>query len=64
MAKRYLDKVDLVSGPVFIATMLWEARTLRDRPQREMGDLDEWTKDELAFTPDEIVTLNHNATVA
>lgn len=47
-AKPILDKVDLASGPIFIATMLWEYRVLKNRPHREMGDLDDWTKDELA----------------
>ena len=57
-----LDIVDLISGPVFIATMLWEAKALRDRPQREMGDLDGWTKAELAdpsLPGDELIPVGY-----
>lgn len=44
-----LNKVDLISGPVFIITMLAEAQVLKRRPElRVHGDLDDWSKDELA----------------
>lgn len=58
-----LDKVDLVSGPVFIATMLAEAQVLKRRPElRAHGDLDDWTKDELSdpSTPgDELIPVGY-----
>jgi sterol desaturase/sphingolipid hydroxylase (fatty acid hydroxylase superfamily) len=60
-----LDKVDLVSGPVFIVTMLAEARALKRRPVlREMGDLDDWTKEELADARkpgDELVPVGYES---
>lgn len=43
-----LDKVDLASGPLFIATMLWEAQALKKLPQRDVDDLDEATDEELS----------------
>ena len=43
-----LDKIDLASGPIFIATMLWEAQVLKKRQQRDVGDLDHATLDELS----------------
>jgi len=43
-----LDKLDLASAPLFVATMLWEARTLRGRDRRTLGDLDHAGADELS----------------
>lgn len=43
-----LDKVDLASGPIFIATMLWEAQVLKKRQLRDVGDLDRAALDELS----------------
>ncbi|MEM9519197.1 MAG: sterol desaturase family protein [Actinomycetota bacterium] len=43
-----IDKVDLASGPIFVATMLWEAQALKKRRLREFGDLDDATSDELS----------------
>jgi sterol desaturase/sphingolipid hydroxylase (fatty acid hydroxylase superfamily) len=44
-----LDTVDLLSGPVFVVTMLAEAKALKNRPQlREAGDLDSWSPEQLA----------------
>ena len=57
-----IDKVDLASGPIFIITMLAEARALRNRPLRELGDLDHWTKEELAdpsLPPDELIPVGY-----
>lgn len=60
-----LDKVDLVSGPVFIITMLAEARALRRRPVlREMGDLDGWSKEQLGDPSepgDELIPVGYEA---
>ena len=38
-----LDAIDLASAPLFAITMLAEARGLRRRELREMGDLDDAT---------------------
>ena len=57
-----IDKVDLVSGPVFVLTMLAEARALRHRPLREPGDLDDWTPEQLAdpsLPADELVPVGY-----
>ena len=43
-----LDKIDLASGPIFIATMLWEAQVLKKRQRRDVDDLDHATLDELS----------------
>ena len=43
-----LDKIDLASGPIFIATMLWEAQALKKRQRRDVDDLDHATLDELS----------------
>ena len=44
-----LDAVDLASAPLFAVTMLAEARALKNRPElREMGDLDDATREELS----------------
>jgi len=44
-----VDKTDLVSLPLFVATMLAEAAVLRGRPElRTAGDLDEWTPEQLS----------------
>jgi len=44
-----IDALDLASGPVFVVTMLAEARSLKRRPElREFGDLDDATSAELA----------------
>ena len=57
-----LDTVDLISGPAFVVTMLAEARSLRGRTQREMGDLDSWTREELSdpsLPPDELIPVGY-----
>ena len=44
-----IDKTDMVSLPMFVITMMAEAKELRSRPElREPGDLDGWTLDELS----------------
>lgn len=44
-----IDKIDMLSGPVFVGTMLLEARALKRRSElREPGDLDDWTKEQLS----------------
>lgn len=44
-----IDALDLASGPVFVVTMLAEARSLKRRPElREFGDLDDATPAELS----------------
>ncbi len=44
-----LDAIDLASAPIFVITMLAEARALRGRPElRELGDLDDATREELS----------------
>lgn len=44
-----IDKTDMVSLPLFVITMLAEAKELRSRTDlREPGDLDEWTREELS----------------
>lgn len=35
-----LNRIDAISGPLFIATMLWEYRALAGRPKRAVDDLD------------------------
>ena len=45
---RPIDLVDMVSLPLFVGTMLWEARVLRGRPRRAEGDLDGATPAELS----------------
>ncbi|HEY5662777.1 MAG TPA: sterol desaturase family protein [Ilumatobacter sp.] len=45
---RPIDLVDLVSLPLFVGTMLWEAQVLRGRPRRAEGDLDGATPAELS----------------
>ncbi len=65
-----IDKVDMASVPMFAATMLAEARALRNRPVlREMGDLDDWTTAQLSdpsLPPDELIPVGYkrNDTVA
>ncbi len=65
-----IDKVDMVSVPLFAATMLAEARALRGRRVlREMGDLDDWTADQLSDPSrpaDELIPVGYerNDTVA
>jgi len=59
---RPIDKVDMASGPIFIATMLWEARALRQRDLREPGDLDSATAAELcdpSLPPDPLVPVGY-----
>jgi len=43
-----IDKVDIASGPVFLATMLAEAAYLKRRPTRADGDLDDWSREQLS----------------
>ena len=43
-----LDAVDLASAPLFAITMLAEARGLRNRELRAMGDLDGATREVLS----------------
>jgi len=45
-----IDKIDIASGPVFVATMLVEAAWLKRQPTRAEGDLDDWTREQLADT--------------
>ncbi len=45
---RPIDVVDLLSAPLFIATIAWERRVLSRRDQRPTGDFDESTSEELA----------------
>ncbi|MFT5201687.1 MAG: sterol desaturase/sphingolipid hydroxylase (fatty acid hydroxylase superfamily) [Candidatus Aldehydirespiratoraceae bacterium] len=59
-----LNAVDVASGPIFIITMLAEARVLRRRDLRKMGDLDDWTKAELSdssLPPDELVPVGYES---
>lgn len=44
-----VDKTDLISLPLFAVTMVAEARALRRRTDlRDMGDLDDWTSEQLS----------------
>lgn len=44
-----IDTLDLAAGPVFVATMLAEARSLKKRPElRSFGDLDDATAEQLS----------------
>jgi sterol desaturase/sphingolipid hydroxylase (fatty acid hydroxylase superfamily) len=45
---RPIDTVDLLSLPAFVGTMLWESRVLARRDQREFGDLDDATPEQLS----------------
>ena len=57
-----LDTVDLVSGPIFVATMLWEAHALKRRSLRLPGDLDGATPAELSdptLPPDPLVPVGY-----
>jgi sterol desaturase/sphingolipid hydroxylase (fatty acid hydroxylase superfamily) len=57
-----IDKVDLVSVPIFAVTMLAEARALKHRQLREPGDLDEWTPAQLSdpsLPPDELIPVGY-----
>ena len=57
-----LDKVDLASGPIFVATMLWEAQVLKKRRLREFGDLDDATAEALSdpsLPPDPLVPVGY-----
>ena len=57
-----LDWVDLLSGPAFVATMLWEYRALKDRPHRRLGDMDHLTRAELSdpsLPPDPLVPVGY-----
>ena len=60
-----LDTVDLISGPVFVGTMLWEARALRERGDlRDPTDIDDWTREQLADpspTPDALEPIGYEA---
>ena len=59
-----IDTVDMVSVPMFAATMLAEARVLRNRELRAPGDLDGWTKAQLSdpsFPADELVPVGYEA---
>ncbi len=66
MAKSNLpvDKTDLLSLPFFGLTMLAEAKWLRDKPKRQLGDLDEFTKEQLSdpsLPPDPLVPVGYEA---
>jgi len=58
-----IDKVDLASGPLFLLTMLAEARALKRRPElRQAGDLDGWTSAELSdasLPPDRLIPVGY-----
>ena len=58
-----IDKTDMVSVPLFVVTMLAEARALKSRPElRQMGDLDDWTRDELSdpsLPPDPLIPVGY-----
>ena len=59
---RPIDTVDLLSLPVFVGTMVWEARVLARREQREFGDLDDATPEELSdprLPPDPLVPVGY-----
>jgi len=43
-----IDKVDIASGPVFVATMLAEAAYLKRQQTRVDGDLDDWSREQLS----------------
>jgi len=57
-----IDLIDLLSVPFFIATMVVEARSMRNRKLREPGDMDHETKAELADStgpPDPLVPVGY-----
>ena len=59
-----VDKVDLLSVPFFIGTMIWEARVLANRELREVGDLDDATAAELSdlsLPADPLVPVGYEA---
>ena len=62
-SSRPINAIDIISAPVFVVTMLAEARALRKVPElREMGDLHHWTKEELSDTslpPDPLVPVGY-----
>lgn len=45
---RPIDMVDVLSLPLFVGTMVWEAKVLRGRQVRAEGDLDHATPEELS----------------
>ena len=58
-----IDKTDMVTLPFFVATMLAEAKVLRERSElRELGDLDDWTPQQLSDTsppPDPLIPVGY-----
>ena len=60
-----IDKIDMLSGPVFVGTMLLEAKALKRRAElREPGDLDGWTKEQLSdpsLPPDPLVPVGYES---
>ena len=59
-----IDKIDLLSIPFFIGTMIWESRVLAKRDLREAGDLDDATEAELsdpALPADPLVPVGYEA---
>jgi len=64
IAARPIDAVDLLSVPMFIATMVWESRVLAKRERRDDGDLDDATREELAdpsLPADPLVPVGYEA---
>ena len=63
IAGRPIDVVDMLSVPLFVGTMIWEAKVLATREQRDEGDLDDamssaaktfaqtYTQDHMAHIP-------------
>lgn len=61
---RPVDTIDLLSLPVFVATMVWESKVLATRDVREFGDLDDATKAELSdpsLPADPLVPVGYDA---
>jgi len=58
-----IDKTDMVTLPFFVATMMAEAKVLRERSElRELGDLDHWTPEQLSDTsppPDPLIPVGY-----
>lgn len=43
-----LEFIDKVSAPIFVSTILLEAAVLRKQELRQLGDLDDYTREELS----------------
>jgi sterol desaturase/sphingolipid hydroxylase (fatty acid hydroxylase superfamily) len=64
LASLPIDRVDLLSVPLFVGTMIWESRVLARRELRAIGELDDATDAQLSdpsLPADPLVPLGYDA---